>query len=188
MSRKPIFPRERVQRVSWEPDYDHEAWSDYGADEPLTYATRPDAFYRVTEPAYPANSSPVKRKAPHRTLSRTQLRKRLSRAGLSGIELQRVLNLIKAGPGIERLMTAGSSLMALGWDVKQLADAIGEKLARKVLRFVRATYIVRDEYWELAKDFMPVLSRMFTLARSHRSQVYVAAQTMADVKLAEMAA
>jgi len=178
--RKPVMPRDKVQRVTWERDYDHEAWLDGTATEPLTRATHPDAFYRVTQPAWPAPAAPVTRKPRHKTLSRTQLRKRLSRAGLSGGELRRVLNLIKAGPGLAQLANGGASRMALGWDVKHLADTIGVQLTRKVLRFVQTIFIVRDEYWDLV---MPGLEMLFAQARSYSSQRHVEVQDATAAKL-----
>ncbi|MEX3983895.1 hypothetical protein AB4Y45_33460 [Paraburkholderia sp. EG287A] len=186
--RKPMTPRDRVQRVSWEPDYDDNAWFNTRASEPPTRETHPDAFYRMTAPAYPVFAAADTRKKPYRTLSRTKLRGRLSRAGLRGPELKRVLNLIKAGPGLAHLVNTSSARMALGWDVKHLADTIGEKLARKVLRFVLAIFIVRDEFWDLAKGHMPVFEKMFMQARSLRCELHEAVQDTTGVKLAEVAA
>jgi hypothetical protein len=151
MSQKRIMNRDHVVRVSWERDGRHKAWLDWNPAAPPTRETHPDAFYVRSTPAYPVPAERETRQAPHRKLSRTQLRKRLARAGLSGAELRRTLAVIHAGPTLQQLAHERANRLAFGWDIRHLADAIGTQLARKLLRFVRTTFIMRDEFWDLAR-------------------------------------
>jgi hypothetical protein len=56
MRNKRIIGPDRVVRVSWDADHDHEAWMDWANGTPPSRETHPDAFYRVTTPAYPVRA------------------------------------------------------------------------------------------------------------------------------------
>jgi len=165
MSHKRIMPRDQVVRVSWKPDYDHDAWMNDATDVPPTRDTHPDAFYRVTECVSPPCTPTSTRQRPPARLSRTKLRRRLYRAGYSGAELNRLATLVARGPtmGAGDGVFAASSPRVLGWPKAQLETLIGRKLARRLTRFVRAQFIVLDEFWYYTPPALTVFH-----ARMHR--------------------
>jgi hypothetical protein len=174
---------DHVKNVTWEPDQDHDVWIDFTTDTPPTRETHPDAFYRVETEAYPKAQVVSTRKAPHRTLSRTQLRKRLSKAGLSGAKLRDAVDRVKTGPSLDELTKVaerGAGRMALGWDIEQLAEVLGERTARRVLRFVSSFFIVRDEFWDLARSLMPSFVALFYQARSLNAELVSATQDVRE--------
>jgi len=149
-----------VVRTTWSADPHHPAWQ---AETPPTPATCPDAFFFDQEPAYPCRPPRGSYLAPHHTLSRTQVRKRLSRAGLRGAALKRTVDLVKTGsPGYGAGFLRGSMQLALGWELEGLKRAVGQQLARKLVRFVSTRWVVRDEFWDLAGSaaFAQLVGRM----------------------------
>ncbi|RQR65490.1 hypothetical protein DIE18_03305 [Burkholderia sp. Bp9125] len=168
MSQKRIMPRDQVVRVSWKPDYDHDAWMNNTTDVPPTRDTHPDAFYRVTECVSPPCTPASTRQQPPARLSRTKLRRRLYRAGYSGAELNRLATLVARGPilgaGVEAF--AASSTLLLGWPKAQLEATLGRDLARRLTRFVRAQFIMLDEFGSYTP---PAFSAFY--ARMHRQFV-----------------
>jgi hypothetical protein len=167
-----VIARERVMHISWSPDYRAQAWEDYW-DSPESHpeptrAAHPEAFWREVEPAYPVAKPGITRQSPRGSLSRTQLRKRLARAGLSGAKLRATVDRVAAGPTLEDLAktaTRGAYRVALRWDTKQLESVLGIRITRKVLRFVSSIFLVRDEYWDFVNT--PAMTRLFEQARSH---------------------
>jgi len=154
-------------RISFEPDYDHEAWSDDTAPTPQSH---PDAFYPRHELVNARPVKPTTRQAPHETLSIRALKKRLYRAGINGQRAAALAREIHAGPGLDALATGG--VMVMGWPVKVLEERYGKRLTRAVTRFVRTKLIVMDEAWSLfgsgaMSDFM---QRSFQTMRKHNSK------------------
>jgi hypothetical protein len=142
MRNKKMIGPDRVVRVSWAVNICHPVWD--GAPE--SFPSRedcPEAFTRVVMSLSPAKRAAKSRQKPHKTLSRTQLRKRLSRAGLSNERLRARVDRVMAGPRAEDLPNLASapdlSHMALGWPTGLLVPAIGRDAARRALRFVART-------------------------------------------------
>ncbi|MBK3780266.1 hypothetical protein G3A43_08345 [Paraburkholderia aspalathi] len=190
MRNKRIVGPDRVKNVTWEPDYDDDAWIDFTTDTPPTRETHPGAFYRVVHPAYPVAEVVSARKRPHRKLTRTQLRKRLSAAGLSGAQLLDTVDRVMAGPTLEDLTemaSRGGLNLFMRWDTEQLKTLLGERVARRVLRFVSTMFVVRDEYWDLVKPLMPSFAALFYQARSFNAQLVTAPQDVKELPGAHIA-
>lgn len=141
--------KHRVVRKTWERDYDDPVWSEH-PDLAPTPQSHPDAFYALTAPAYPR---PVKASLdrPRRTtLSQTQRRKRLSRAGLRGAELRRVLDDLNRGPRLDPdagLALTACNRLALGWNVEHLEQTFGRRLSRRLLHGLQPMLVFFDEAW-----------------------------------------
>lgn len=131
-------------RVTYEPDYEHDAW--YGDAAP-TPQSHPDAFCLHRELVNPGPTKVTVRKAPHETLSLGALKKRLSRAGIRGRRVAEIAREIHAGPGLDALTVGCVTVM--GWPLKALESRYGKRVARAVARFVRTNLIVQDEAWSL---------------------------------------
>lgn len=174
--RKSAKQRARHQpryRVTFEPDYDHEAWRN---DTVPTSQSHPDAFYTHHELVNPRPTNPTTRKAPHETLSIGALKKRLYRAGIRGSRAAAIAREIHAGPGLDALIAGGVTVM--GWPVKALEERYGKRLTRAITRFVRTKFIMVDEAWSLLgsgamSDFM---QRSFQTMRKHNSKPLDASQ------------
>lgn len=168
--RKLAKHRARTQpryRITFEPDYDHEAWSN---DTAPTRQSHPDAFYPHHELANPRPTKPTTRKQPHETLSIGALKKRLYRAGIRGQRAAVLAREIHAGPGLDDLTAGGITVM--GWPVKALEERYGKRLTRAVTRFVRTKLVMVDEAWSLLgsggmSDFM---QRSFQTMRKYNSK------------------
>lgn len=174
-SRKP-----RVQRTWFEMDLSE--CPDLDLSGPLpTPTTHPDAFYRVSMPAYPATivGKRHRRKKPHQSLSRTQLRKRLSHLGLRGRELRRVMAEILTGPRLLPLKD-GSARVFMKWDVNTLRSVFGRRVARAVLRFVQLKFVVMDEMWRVMQS--PVVQSVLDAARSRHTHCIKVSQSIEDFK------
>lgn len=151
-------------RLVHQPDYDHPAWCESGAVP--TPATHPDAFY--IERVYPAKPETGRtRTQPKLNLSKTAMRKRLSRAGLRGPELARVVAELKAGPGALSADHLCGGSQALGWPVEQLKAHFGKKIARALLRNVRQMFLIMDE---IGYYSAPGIAELFKEARKHNVQ------------------
>lgn len=186
---KPMVPAHRVMRVTWQPDYRDEAWVATWLNEEEhprpTRITHPDAFYREECPAYPAIKAAATRQKPHLRLSRTQLRKRLSRAGLSGVELRTMVDRVMAGPTLADFAekpVRGAFKLFMRWDTAQLKAVLGEHVARRVLRFVSTMFIVRDEFWDFADGLAPGMARFFEQARSFKPERVPASQDTKELE------
>jgi hypothetical protein len=131
-------------RVTYEADYDHDAWHGDAAPTPQSH---PDAFYPHHELVNPRPAKATTRQAPHETLSIGALKKRLYRGGIRGQRAAELAREIHAGPGLDALIAGGVTVM--GWPVKTLEQRYGTRLAKAVMRFVRTKLIVLDEAWSL---------------------------------------
>lgn len=171
---KHIGRKSRVMRVWWEMDLSDAEDIDLSGTLP-TPASHPDLFYRMSLPAYPQmlRAGAVRRRLPHR-LTRTQLRKRLSRVGLRGAELSRTLKDILVGPSL-----SANSLghTVLGWEEGALRALLGNRAYRAVTRGVARLFIVLDEY---AHYVTPGLVDMMRACRSVNSKPVECTQTLSD--------
>lgn len=171
---KTIARKKLVVKISYSPDYDHEAWGE-SETEP-TPATMPDAFYCHREPAYPTIKAEKQRRKLHEGLSRRALKKRLFQTGLRGAELYRIAAEIKAGPTMpdDKL-----GVVALGWNVDALRKRFGRRIARAVLRFVRTLLLIIDEAWQLmsSPEMSAAFGEMFMSARKVSSAGITAEQS-----------
>lgn len=154
-------------RVTYEPDYDHDAW---GSGTDPTPQSHPDAFYSHREQSKQRAAKTTKRQAPHETLSIGALKKRLYRAGISGQRAAALAREIRSGPDLDVLSAGGMTVM--GWPVEALEERYGKRLTRAVTRFVRTKLIMMDEAWSLfgtgaTSDFM---QRSFQTIRKHNSK------------------
>lgn len=179
---KLFYRKARVRRISWELDLDEDDDSldvagIYAGTVPLpTPQTHPDHFYRLSVPAYPAlllKPLSRRRRLPHR-LSRTQLRKRLSRVGLRGRELRRTIAEILTGP---RLSDHLFGRTVLGWNETALRNLLGKRAYRAVTRGVARLFVALDEMG----SYVPQgLVDMFRRCRSVNSKVIPVTQTLED--------
>lgn len=128
----------------------------------------PDAFYKVSKPAYP-ELSPLKistRKKLIDRLSHTALRKRLSRLGLHGAELQRVQQEFWS-PKLS-FESDGYGLTFMHWNVKDLTQHFGRRISHAILNHVRTIIVFWDEFGYYAA---PGLVAMMQAARSLKFHV-----------------
>lgn len=137
--------RKNTVRVTYEPDYDHEAWE--SATRP-TPETVPEAFYMNVEPAHPKPPAPTRRE-PHRSLTTAMLRRRLYYAGVRGAEAKRVLAEIMAGEP-----SADGLAVPMSWSASGFRKYFGQRLARVVLNFVEIMFIMIDEFSACATPVM----------------------------------
>lgn len=143
---KEKWRKRNVVRVEYEPDYNDKAWLEGVGDRP-TPQTHPDAFYRTEQSAYPTIAQAKReRLKPHVKLSKTQLKKRLHRAGMRGENLKQIADAILRGP---TTVEDSFGVVALGWNVAAFIKRFGKRIARYVLRFVKQSLIVMDEAWTL---------------------------------------
>lgn len=157
-------------RVTYEPNYDHEAWH---SEATPTLESHPDAFYPHRELVNPRSAKSTARKAPHATLSIRALKKRLYRAGIASQRAAEIAREIHAGPGLDALMLGGS--MVLRWPAKELERRYGKRIARAVTRFVRTTFIVLDEAWSLtgSDEMADLVQSSFQLRRYNSAPIEV---------------
>lgn len=139
--RKPKYLKSQVVRITYTPDYRHEAWM--GAGDVPTPSTCPDAFDAHREPAYPKPIRPSTRRKPRAALSRTALRKRLYQAGVRGTKVKGIATEILTGPGA---LEGPIGKIALGWNVTNFTQKFGPRVARAVLQGISVYYFFQDEY------------------------------------------
>lgn len=172
-----------VVNIEYERDYDHEAWQN--ADEAPTLKTCPDAFYSYASAAYPELQLARKERKPKPLrLSKTAMRKRLSRAGLRGADLRMYTNAFWQKPLLIDLHDEGhvsSGQMFMHWDVDDLKAYFGKRIAKAMMVNVKTIRIFMDEYgYYMGEGMAKAFTDMFRQARSTNTKVIMATQDLKD--------
>lgn len=154
--KKSKLRKQCVVKISYERDYDDQAWSDDSLTL-ITPETHPDAFYRVTTEIRPPLVKGKARRKRYETLSKRQILKRVSSVGIRGAELKRIVSEIKSGPGITE-MTMG--ITVLGWNVDVFRNRFGRRVTKAVFNFVQRRFMALDEGWQLMSS--PGMSKFFS--------------------------
>lgn len=170
---KQVHRKARVVRIRWELDLcDDEDLPEV----PPTRATHPELYYPIRSQAYARLTEPAvtRRRVPPSQLSCTQLRKRLSQAGLRGQALRQTLAAIRVGPrsGYHLLGTT-----VLGWSEDALRSLLGRRVYRIVTRFLARHIVVLDEFGSyVAPGFVELLRA----CRTVNAAAVQASQSLAD--------
>lgn len=177
---KALRRKPHVTRTRWELDLFEADEADLQGQTP-TPQTHSDLFYPVREPAFPSVRPKAKqlRHASHDKLSRTQLRKRLSCAGLRGFELRRTVLDILLGP---RLSVNRTGRTVLGWAEEPLRLRLGRRAYRAVTRGVTRHFTVLDEF---GSYMAPGIADLFRLCRSVNAKPIAVSQTLGDFEARE---
>ena len=165
--------RQNTVRITYEPDYDHEAWESGAEPTPVS---EPDAFYRMTEPAHPQPRKASTRRKSHSSLTASKLRRRLYGVGVRGAVATQLLNEILAGepkPDDVIFATSWNS-----WSVAGLRQRFGHRVARAILRFVSINLCIMDEFGSYASPgFAAVVQQTMSVCRKWSAKPITVEQT-----------
>jgi len=163
-----------VTRIVHEPDYDHPAWLDPEGATP-TPDTHPGAFDVLRVPV----ESDKPRRARARSskvqdLSKSQIRRRLSAAGLRGEALSRAVRDLKNRPA--NSFETEDNRYALGWPVTALINHFGKRLVRALLRNVHVMFVVLDEFGYYASPGWADIVQSYRCCRKYNVRLIEASQ------------